>query len=211
MRGAGAVLVACGALALSGAAAAQAAQVGATHALVKVRPGDGAPTATSVSIDAARNEFESFQIVVAGGAGGVTGVTATASALTGPGSASIPVEQVMLYQAGLYQVVTPSNTEGAAGPWPDPLIPAVDAYESETRNAFPFDVAASESRLIWVEVLVPPATPAGTYTGTASVEGTGLTTTEIAVSLRVRGFELPSTATLKSAFGVSWNVCAAHL
>ncbi|MBW2525509.1 MAG: DUF4091 domain-containing protein, partial [Deltaproteobacteria bacterium] len=150
-------------------------------------------------------------IVVAGGAGGVTGVTATASALTGPGSASIPVEQVMLYQAALYQVVTPSNTEGAAGPWPDPLIPAVDAYEAETRNAFPFDVAASESRVIWVEVLVPPATPAGTYTGTVSVEGTGLTTTEIAVSLRVRGFELPSTATLKSAFGVSWNVCAAHL
>ena len=46
------------ALAVSGAAAAQAAHVGATHALVKVRPSDTAPTETSVAIDAAQNEFE---------------------------------------------------------------------------------------------------------------------------------------------------------
>ena len=104
------------------------------------------------------------------------------------------VEQVMLYQAGLYPVVTPSNTEGAAGPWPDPLIPAVDAYESETRNAFPFDVASSESRVIWVEVLVPPATPAGTYTGT----------TDIGATLIIRGYARDLTEAAEQAI-VHWR------
>ncbi len=196
---------------LAGSAAAGPASVGATHALVKVRPGDAAPTATEISIDAAKNEFESFQIVVAGGDGGVTGVTATASALQGPGAATIATDQVMLYRAALYQVVTPSNTEGATGPWPDPLVPAVDAYAGEARNAFPFDVAADASRVIWVEVLVPPDAPAGTYSGTVTVQGSGVATTAIAVSLRVRNFALPSTASLKSAFGVRWDVCSAHL
>lgn len=198
-------------LVLSAPAPGHGAEVAVETALVKVRPSYPAPSGLSIDIEAARNEFEPFQIVVDGGDGGATGVTAVASDLSGPGGALIPSNEIMLYREGLYQVVVPSNTEGAVGPWPDPLIPAVDAYSGEARNAFPFDVPVGELRAIWVEVFVPPDTPHGDYTGTVTVQGGGLAETAVEVRLRVRGFDLPSTATLKSAFGVRWNVCASHL
>jgi len=198
-------------LSVSASALAAPAHVGGTHGLVKLRPADTAPSSTTIAISAAQNEFEPFQVVVDGGDGGVTGVTAVASDLTGPGGETIAASEIMFYRVGLYDVVVPSNTEGAVGPWPDPLIPKVDAYAGETRNGFPFDVPAGELRSIWVEVFVPMGKTSGAYTGTVTVTGTGITTTEIAVSLTVRGFELPSTATLKSAFGVRWDVCSAHL
>jgi hypothetical protein len=190
---------------------ARGAEVAVETALHKVRPADAAPAGLSIDIEAARSEFEPFQIVVDGGDGGATAVTASVSDLSGPGGALIPSSEIMLYREGLYQVVVPSNTEGAVGPWPDPLIPALDAYSGESRNAFPFDVPAGELRAVWVEVFVPPDTPAGDYTGTVTVTGGGLEETAVEIRLRVRGFDLPSTATLKSAFGVRWNVCASHL
>ncbi len=187
------------------------ARVDAVNALVKVRPTEQVPEAAAIRIEAAQNEFEPFQVIVHGGAAGATGVSATATGLTGPGGAAVDSAEIMLYRQGLYPVVVPSNTEGAVGPWPDPLIPDVDAYFSEKRNAFPFEVPAGESRGIWVEVFVPPGTPAGIYTGAIHLEGTGLDPADIAVELRVRDFDLPSTASLKSAFGVRWDVCSAHL
>jgi hypothetical protein len=197
--------------ALAAAGAAQAASVSVETAMVKVRPGDAAPAGTGAALSAAANEFEPFQIVIDGEATGATGVSASVSDLVGPGGAVIPAAGIMLYREGLYNVAVPSNSEGAVGPWPDPLVPGVDAYFSETRNAFPFDVPAGELRAVWVEVFVPPGTPAGEFTGAVTVSGEGLTETAVDVNLLVRGFELPSTATLKSAFGVRWNVCAAHL
>ena len=56
---------------------------------------------------------------------------------------------------------TPSSVEGTAGPWPDALVPDVDAFVGEKRRAFPFDVPAGEARAIWVELFVPPTATAG--------------------------------------------------
>ncbi|HOX45397.1 MAG TPA: DUF4091 domain-containing protein [Myxococcota bacterium] len=192
---------------------AQAAppSVGVASGLVKLRPGDSPPPVASASLDAARNEFEPFQVWIQGGDTGVTEVSVASSDLVGPAGASIGADHVLLYREGLYQVVVPSNAEGATGPWPDPLIPARDAYFGEPRDAFPFDVPAGELRAVWAEVFVPPGAPAGRYAGALTVTGVGLPATSVPVELRVRGFALPSTATLKSAFGVRWNVCAAHL
>jgi hypothetical protein len=158
-----------------------------------------APTGTAISLSAAKNEFEAFQIVVAGGTSGVTGVNATASDLTS-GVNTISSSEIMLYYAAVYNVVNRSNGEGALGEWFDALIPKVDAYYHEARNAFPFDVPAGKTRVIWVELFVPIGTAAGTYTGTVTVTGTGIPTTAVTVTLLVRDFTLPSTATMRSYF-----------
>ncbi|MGM0575116.1 MAG: glycoside hydrolase domain-containing protein [Myxococcota bacterium] len=169
---------------------------------------DPVPAEASASIAAARNEFEPFQIVVGGAA---TGVKAQVSDLVGPDGAVVPAGEITLYRAGLYEVATPSNTEGDVGRWPDPLVPDVDAYYGEKRDAFPFDVPAGEVRSIWVEVFVPKGTPAGTYAGQVSVTGEGVGSVEVPVSLRVRNFELPSTSSLRTAFGMGWDAgCVAH-
>jgi hypothetical protein len=89
-----------------------------------------------------QEEFEPFQIIVNGGSSGVTGVNAVASNLTSGGN-TISSSEIMLYYEGLYNAVNASNAEGATGYWPDPLVPKVDAYYAESRNAFPFDVPMS--------------------------------------------------------------------
>jgi hypothetical protein len=189
------------------------ATVGVTHGTVKVRPSSAPPAARTIQLEAARNEFEPFQIVVAARAAApVRGVTVRARALEGPDGARIAASSLRVYAERLYDVNYRSNLEGARGAWPDALVPEVDAYAGERRNAFPLDVPASEARAIWVDLFVPPETRPGPYRGTVEVLAGGAPLAEVEVRLLVRRFALPSTASLKSSFGFSVDVaCRAHL
>jgi hypothetical protein len=143
------------------AALAAAPTFGVVSADHKVRPMDAPATTASASLEAAKNEFEAFQIVLTAPVGDAAGVSiALSKPLAGPNGASIPAEDVTLYREAYYDVGTPSNSEGAAGLWPDPLVPDVDTYVGERRDAFPLDVPEGASRVVWVDVLVPEdATP----------------------------------------------------
>jgi hypothetical protein len=184
--------------------------VGAVHALVKVRPAAAAPRARSIALDAARNEVEPFQIVVRAG-GAPLAISAAAGPLRGQAGV-IPAASVRLYAERLYQARFRSNVEGGRGAWPDALVPEVDAYAGERRRAFPLEVPAGEARAIWVDVFVPPDARPGGYAGEVTVSADGRPLAAIAIRLRVRSFALPSTATLRSAFGFSADLaCRAHL
>jgi len=204
-RGAAGAAVTAGlvALALLAAAplAASAADVWVASASEKIRPGEKARPVTEAHIAAARNEFESFQVVVTGPA---SKVSASIDGLSGPGR----IDGVTLYRADLMNVQTPSALDGATGAWPDALVPDVDDVVGEKRNAFPFDVRGGESRAIWVEVFVPAGARPGVYSGEVTVrsaEGEA----RIPVSLEVWDFELPSTSSLKTEFGLSYGAVAA--
>ena len=188
---------------VAAAAPAHAAQVWTALASEKIRPSAPARALASASLAAARNEFEAFQIVVTGGA---TNVRATAGNLTGPGT----LGGVRLYREGLINLTQASALDGATGRWPDALVPAVDELTGQARNAFPFSVPAGESRAVWVELHVPADASPGAYAGEVRVtwDGGGAT---VPVSLTVWPFTLPSTASLKSAFGLSYGtLVAAH-
>jgi Domain of unknown function (DUF4091) len=177
--------------------------------LLKVMPSAQAKNSASARITAARNEFESFQIAIRSDSA-VSNVRATASALTGPGGAAIPSSNVRLYRQALMDVYTPSGSAGARGRFPDALIPDVDEFDGEKRNAFPFNVPASEARAIWVDILVPMEARAGVYSGSIHVTGDGLDVT-VPVELEVLGFTLPSTPSLTTAFR-AWpgRICVQH-
>ena len=164
----------------------------------KIRP-DAAPRADrSAALGAAKNEFEAFQVVVTGPA---TGVSATATDLTGPGT----IKGVKLYREELVSLPHPSSADAIPGSaLPDPLVPDVDDVVGEKRNAFPFDVPAGTSRAVWVDVHVPADAAAGSYQGTVtihSLEGD----TAVPVQLTVWDFALPSTSSLKSAFAMTFG------
>ncbi|HEX8953614.1 MAG TPA: glycoside hydrolase domain-containing protein [Polyangia bacterium] len=172
----------------------------------KVRPGDAAGSGTSATLEAARNEFEAFHVVLSGGGGGAKAVTVAADALTGAGGT---IGDVRVFREGMYPVATPSNIQGAPGGWPDAMIPAVDEVDNQPRNAFPVDVAAGQQQPVFVEYHVPQGAAAGWYSGTVHV--TGGITADIPVKLYVHAFSLPSTSSLPSAYGIGpLDPCTAH-
>ncbi|WP_242355637.1 MULTISPECIES: DUF4091 domain-containing protein [Anaeromyxobacter] len=185
------------------ARAAPAAKIWVASATEKIRPGDPARATSVARISAARNEFEAFQVVVTGNA---RGVRASASTLSGPGGAVIA--GVRLYREALINLTRPSAPDGATGRFPDALVPDVDEIVGERRNAFPFDVRGGESRAIWVEVFVPRGAAPGLYRGELRVDASGRSTV-VPVELTVWDFELPSTSTLRTAFGLMWGTLPA--
>jgi hypothetical protein len=178
-------------------AIASAATVWTASANEKIRPQEAARSDRSASLSAAKNEFEAFQVVVTGPA---TGVSVSASTLTGPGTVAAP----KLFREAIIDLQHPSSADGATGAFPDALIPDVDDVVGEKRNAFPFDVPAGESRAVWVEFHVPQDAQAGDYTGSVTVHGAD-GDTQVPVKLTVWDFALPSTSSLKSAFAMTYG------
>lgn len=195
-------------IALLTAREAKAAQVWVAPSPTKVRPLMTAPAnaPTSATVSAAKNEFESFHVVVTGPA---SSVSMAFEALTDGKGNSISGHDLVLYREALLNVTQQSGGDGATGRWPDALVPDVDYLMGEKRNAFPFNVPAGESRAVFVDIHVPAGAPAGVYNGNVIV--TGDVNVQVPVQLTVWDFSMPSTATLKSAFGMTWNgPCMGH-
>jgi hypothetical protein len=189
-------------LVLGVAAPARAVEVWTALATEKVLPSAAPRDAPNARIQAARNELEAFQIAIAGPA---ANVRASATPLTG---AEGTIAGVRLYREALIGLANASALDGGTGRWPDALVPDVDEVVGERRNAFPFEVPAGETRAIWVEVLVPASAAAGEYAGSVVVSWDGGSAT-VPVTLSVWPFTLPSTASLRSAFGFSYGAIPA--
>lgn len=172
-------------------------------ATTKIRA-DGPMNAIPIDgIAAARNEYEMFQVALRADAP-VTVTDVHFALPTLPQADLSDLDRVMVYRAGYMAVTQPSNSEGTAGLWPDALIPKIDSYACEPRNAFPVVVPAGRNQSFYIEVYVPRGTPAGRYPGTLSVSGTGANGAFVhaqQVDLTVWDFTLPSTASLQSSFG----------
>jgi MYXO-CTERM domain-containing protein len=202
------VLLAAAAVVALAPAGSQAAQVWVAPSAVKVRPNTTppAPAPSGAALSAAQNEFEAFHVVVTGAA---TGVSMAIEALDDGKGHVISGRDLTLYREALINVTQPTGGDGAAGIWPDALVPDVDPIVGEKRNAFPFDVPAGESRAVLVDIHVPETAPAGTYSGTVSVSG-GVTA-QVPVTLEVWDFGIPSTSTLRTSFDMAWNgPCMGH-
>ena len=190
------------------AGSASAAQVWVAPAARKIRPSTPAPAGASPSatLAAAQNEFEAFHVVVTGQA---SGVTMSLTSLSDGAGHTISGRDIVLYREALVNVARQTGGDGGTGLWPDALIPDVDPIAGEKRNAFPFDVPVNESRAVLVDVHVPQTAPAGTYSGTLHV--TGGAVQDVAIKLTVWDFAIPSTSTLRTAFGLAWNgPCVGH-
>jgi hypothetical protein len=201
-------LTTVGALVATAAQAQSAPTIWVAPAAQKVQPQTqpDAHSATSATLAAAQNEFESFHVVVTGQA---RGVSMALDKLDDGNGHVISGRDVVLYREALINVTQPSGGDGAVGQWPDALVPDVDPVVGEKRNAFPFDVAAGQSIAVLVDIHVPQGAPAGLYGGTLSV--TGGASAQVPIQLTVWDFALPSTSSLRSAWGMAWNgPCMGH-
>ena len=145
-------------------------------------------TDDTVKISAAGGEYESFQVVVASVDSTVlTGVRWSVSALKAK-AGEIGVDNITVNPVGYVQTtVLGSGYPSSLGWWPDPLLRMDN-----------LDIATLERQPLWVTVYVPRKTPAGTYTGYVHVESDNAGSANIPVSLRVWGFDIPLTPSIKT-------------
>jgi hypothetical protein len=117
-----------------------AATVVLAHATQKILATDPAPAAgrALLHLTAARNEYEPL-LVVLSGAQTVDAVACTVLA----GGEALPTA---VYRVGYVSVVNITDCQSLGpGELPDPLIPDVDSFVHEKRNAFPLTVRAKLS------------------------------------------------------------------
>ena len=100
--------------------------------LHRVGMSDAAGSGTEVNLSAARDEYQSFQIVVGGASNGLSNVNVKISDLEGPGGEAIPRTNFILYREKYVHVTASSPNWGGSnkplGPgwYADALIPFTD-------------------------------------------------------------------------------------
>lgn len=154
-----------------------------------------------VSIAAARNEYEPFQIVVSARGGDLTGVNVRISDLIGP-AGTINRLNITLYREHYVQVEHPSRFSPSPPGWyPDALIPFSEHPASIFAGA-PFQLADGFNQPIWLDLYVSPGAAAGKYTGVVTITADHGLQVTVPVELDVWKFMLPQQPTQRSAFGV---------
>jgi hypothetical protein len=175
--------------------------------LSRVGQTDVPGTTSSINLSSARGEMVDAQVIVQGPAGGLTNVNLSASALTGPGSATIPASSVTLYREHYLTVTGTASYGGGSNPplgsgtYAEPLIPFNDPETgsslcgaSAVLKACNATISAGQNQPYWIDISVPHGvanTPPGTYTGTISIT-TAQGNATVPVALTVWNFGLPT-------------------
>src|SRR6266478_3902024 len=174
--------------------------------LDRVGKTDAPGTASTISLSGARGETVDTQVVLQGPSSGLTNVNLSASALTGPGGATIPASNITLYREYYLSVTGTASYGGGSNPplgsgtYPEPLIPFNDPEtgaplcgSAATLKACNASVSAGQNQPYWIDISVPRGatnSPPGTYTGSISITSAQGNAT-IPVTLTVWNFELP--------------------
>lgn len=185
-------------------APAPARWAGAVSALEKVRPGNVPRGEPAARLLLARGECEGIQVAVPPP---VEQVDATVEPLAN----SKGRLEHRLYRVGYVPVTTPSNSEGAPGLWPDPLIPTEDAFTGESRSALPFDSTVERPLVLYVELCAPSTLAPGTYRGALTLTASGRPRQRVELSARVISATLPASSSLSNSFGISiYSIARGH-
>jgi hypothetical protein len=186
-------------------------------ALARVGPDEPAEGISQIVLWAGRGEYESFQVIVRGPAGGMARATIWASGLIGARGQIISKANIHLYREQYVHIAKGSPDRGGTnrplGPgwYADALIPVNDAVmdyagSSPERNEAikartAFTVAVGKNQPFWIDVFVPRSAESGEYHGTVTVAGKQ-GTASIRITLHVWNFESPLRPSLRSAFWI---------
>src|SRR6202022_2247423 len=159
--------------------AAASFSVWVAPSLLRVGKTDAAGTASSINLSSARGETVDTQVVVQGPAGGLTNVNLSASALTGPGGATIPASNVTLYREYYITVTGTASYGGGSNPplgsatSAEPLLPFNDPETgaplcgtAAVLKACNASISAGQNQPYWIDRSVPPRradTPTGRH------------------------------------------------
>ena len=217
-----AVVVMCAALLTTNASASDRQNTASIHlaalsGTIHVNLTGSVAGSDSVSISCARNEVESFQVVVRAQHGRLHKVDALLSPLTNRVGDTLPPECVELYCGTFVPVRIPDpRSDMQPGMWSDALVPRMNPYTGEpvqgpkwgkagfTGERFRgryFDVWQNQQQPLWVDVSVPKDAVPDIYTGKFVVWAENADSVYIPVKIEVWDFALPDGPTLENHFG----------
>ncbi|MCX5759278.1 MAG: hypothetical protein NTU83_12370, partial [Candidatus Hydrogenedentes bacterium] len=145
-----------------------------------------------VRVSLARNERESFQIVVRPSKDrDLHRVTFKIPSLVHRGSGQpLGPDAIRIANVGYVPIRVPSQYEGPTGEWPDPLPPFAS-----------FTAPGERCSPTWFTVYAPPKAPAGVYTGHIAMSSDEAGEVVLPIEVTVYDFDLPVTPALKTDFG----------
>ncbi len=162
---------------------------------------------SAVKLASARNEWESFQILMRTDAP-VEGVQVEAADLRGPKGALLRADDARLFRQHQLEltVATERNDKFKPGWYPDALVPLKHPMSRKPLrdvrfSAVPFDLPAQQTHGFWVDIHVPSDASPGEYRGTYRVTTGDGQVVEVPISLTVWDFVLPDVLTLQTEFG----------
>jgi len=167
--------------------------VGFASSMEKIPPRDmpfAAKTSPDVHLSLARNEKESFQVLVTPRAGAAKGVSVSVGDLKSPSGAVFPAADIRCDVVGYVETKTrPPYDVDYVGWWPDPILDFLG----------PVDIAEGDLQAFWIRVRANKEQPPGTYRGTLKVSADGCDPLELPLTVQVRSFTLPDCTPLPTA------------
>ena len=135
----------------------------------------------TVSLNAAKNEYENFQVAVLPNIGKtLNNVQLSAQALVSPDKKHvIAAKNIRIYRVGYVKTIPARYPSLYTGMWPDILFP----------NS-PQKISGTDLGLFWVEVKVPKDCAAGSYEGYLKLQADG-ESIPVEIKLNVYNFKLP--------------------
>ncbi|MBI4355954.1 MAG: DUF4091 domain-containing protein [Candidatus Omnitrophica bacterium] len=146
-------------------------------------------TTNPVQLFLARQEYESAQLVLIGGAESAHVTVAVGPLTHTDGHTAWPSDTVEVRRVDYVRTRPPYYPVTHVGEWPDPL-PLAGAV----------DVPANQVQPVWLTIYAPAALPAGRYEGTITLTDDHGRREQVALQVTVWDFTLPRTSHLKTAF-----------
>lgn len=171
-----------------------------TEKVLRSQPAPEEGAKQTIDLEAAKNEYESGQVIVRANDAALTGVTVETTALVHDGGdAQIDAEDVHVYKQHYVEVTSVTSGAYPKGWYPDALVP-MGTNES-------FDVGLGQNQGIWLTVKVPKNQPPGLYRGNVAVRAQGVSF-DVPMTLNVWDFELSDEGHTQSAFAIWYDQVA---
>ena len=167
--------------------------VGFASSMQKILPRAAVPEVTlgsEVEVSLARNDKESFQVIVLPCAEGLKQVRVQVTNLQTEDGQILAAANIDTPVVGYVETKTvPPYGSKHVGWWPDPIL----EFQKSA------DIATNDAQAFWVRVRTPRDQPAGLYTGKLQVASEGQPLFTFDLSVRVHNFVLPDRSPLPLA------------
>ncbi len=169
--------------------------VDATQKIFQDKAYDAASASKSVTVSAAKNEYEGWQVILSAAKNSVDfSYEIIAADLTSADGQNVYEAENISFFHELYMYVSPKEYYTHDGYYPDALLPMDKAVEYKENV-----VKAGKNQGIYAEFYIPAEQETGVYMGSFTVK-LGTKTTTVPVTLEVWDYTVSEKTTAKSLF-----------